>query len=201
MRNAAGRAAQRRATVELTISSTGRYNASTVRPPISYTIDSSDVIVEVNHAWFDFAHGNDAADLAAAAVGRPLWSFIAGATVRGVYKDLLQRVREGAVVSIPFRCDSPSVRREMTLTMRPLENGAVQFESSLVAETQQAVIDTPVSGLVHACSWCKRVLCESDWLDLEAAVRRLGLFLSDAEHLISHTICPECEQRVTALEG
>ena len=66
-----------------------------MRSPVSYTIDSSDVIVEVHHAWFDFAHGNDAADLVAAAVGRPLWSFIAGATVRGVYKDLLQRVREG----------------------------------------------------------------------------------------------------------
>jgi hypothetical protein len=49
---------------------------------------------------------------------------------------------------------------------------------------------------VPICSWCKRVLVEEEWREVEDAVQRLGLFDTETTPPLTHGICPECAIRV-----
>ena len=94
-----------------------RKEATAIHPPVfEYEIDASDVITQVNRHWEEFAEANDAPGLGARVVGTWLWKHFAGMEVKYIYRTLLERVREsGQSVSIPFRCDSPELRRRMSL--------------------------------------------------------------------------------------
>jgi|RhiMethySRZTD1v2_1073278.scaffolds.fasta_scaffold04862_8 hypothetical protein len=84
----------------------------------TYHIDAADRIVAVDAAWIAFAAANDAPDLPERVLGRPVWQFITNLTVRELYRTLFRRVRETrAGVTVTFRCDSPDVRRFMSLTV------------------------------------------------------------------------------------
>src|SRR5450631_2450126 len=87
--------------------------------PVSYQIDGHDDIISVNSAWKAFARSNGAPHLAEQVVGRSLWEFVSDGTTRQVYRDLLVRVRGGRTVTFSYRCDSPSLRRYMRMTMTP----------------------------------------------------------------------------------
>ena len=84
----------------------------------AYVIDRANRVVAVDDGWIAFAIGNDAPDLPGRVLGANLWTFIANATVQDLYSALFQRIRAtGREITIPFRCDSPSVRRFMKLTV------------------------------------------------------------------------------------
>ncbi len=167
-----------------------------------YVIDEKDTITSVSDSWDAFACDNSAPELVRdRVVGAPLWDFIAGSATREVYRRLLEQVRTHDIpLLIPFRCDSPDMRRFMRLVIAPIHEGAVQFDAVLVREEPRspaAFLDPSVvrtDELMLMCSWCKKIPAgESEWLELEEAIPRLDLF--GLEHLpeISHTICPNCE--------
>jgi hypothetical protein len=49
---------------------------------------------------------------------------------------------------------------------------------------------------VVVCGWCKRVDVSGDWLEVELAVTRLGLFNLTRLPQITHGICVDCRKRV-----
>ncbi len=51
--------------------------------------------------------------------------------------------------------------------------------------------------ILSVCSWCKAVLADQAWLEVEQAVMRLRLFAADALPRISHGICPACSERLS----
>jgi hypothetical protein len=84
----------------------------------TYHLDNSDRIVGVNADWIAFAIANGAPDLPGRVLGRAVWQFISNRTVRELYRTLFRRVRETrAPMTVTFRCDSPDVRRIMSLTV------------------------------------------------------------------------------------
>lgn len=109
-------------------------------------------------------------------MGRSLWEFVGDVTTRQVYRDLLARVRGGRTVSFPYRCDSPSLRRFMRMTMMPGAGNSVAFEGvTLRAEPRVLPMSTgpadpPIDALVRMCSWCKRVAMVGEWVELQLAV-------------------------------
>lgn len=170
-----------------------------------YHVDADDRIVHVSSRWEAFARANGAPELAGEAViGRPLLDFVSGLEAQEIYLAVLARVRASRrVVSLPFRCDAPGVRRFMVLEVVPSHAGGLSFVSRLTREEprpSQPLVDATVrrgGGLLNMCSWCKRVALDSGrWLEVEEAVSRLRLFEQDSMPEISHGVCNDCARGV-----
>jgi hypothetical protein len=172
-----------------------------------YRLDREDVIQWVDRGWDAFAARNGAPSLVASAVvGRPLFDFLTGSETRHIYTMLLRGVREsGQPVSVPFRCDAPTLRRSMELTIAPETAGALLLSTRLIDRAEQPEVALLAADPARAgdcfllmCSWCKRVEVEGAWSDVEAAVQRLRLFELATLPQITHGMCPACEQEIRA---
>lgn len=168
-----------------------------------YVIDDGDRITSVSGSWDLFAAHNDGGARATDVVGQPLWDFVAHDTTRHVYRDLIARVRSGRRVAFSYRCDSPTLRRFMRMTISPGTDGAVTFESEVMrseARDAPAVTISPdvqTGDLLRVCGWCKRVaVTDTEWVEVELAVERLGLMADHSPVGVTHGMCPECFTRV-----
>ena len=172
---------------------------SDAKDPLWYVIDGDDRLVQVSTGYFDFAARNDLPG-ADRALGRPLWDFVAGESVRAVQKAFIRRVRRsGMTVVLPFRCDGPEVRREQLLTVGPAEGGEmIVFMTQVVAELprpRQALLDRRRERgkrTVVMCSWCDRVKEGSAWVEVEQAALALGLTGDGDMPRIRYDLCEEC---------
>lgn len=170
-------------------------------PRYRYTVDAHDTITGVSPLWLGFARENGAAQLTAEAViGQDLWRFICGTETIQFYRAILQRVRTTARrIVVPFRCDSPTLRRYMRLDITRGDQGAVQFEGILehVEPMTRLNLLDPVFPRSHEvltmCSCCKRVLLEPHgWLNIEDAAARLHLFEQEQAPHVRQAVCFEC---------
>jgi hypothetical protein len=48
------------------------------------------------------------------------------------------------------------------------------------------------------CGWCDRFLVDGEWVEVEEAVARLGLFQLPEMPAISHGVCPDCTEMLIA---
>jgi hypothetical protein len=133
-----------------------------------YRIDASDTITFVSPEWLRFAEENEAPELTEAAViGKTIWRFITGIETRILYEDLFGglRARRSEII-IPFQCDSPTVIRRMSLTLRSLGTGGIECEGRLL----QVKTREPVAILsrwaarsdesIQICSLCRFLLVQ-----------------------------------------
>ena len=165
-----------------------------------YRIDAYDLIDYVGENWAIVAHDNDAPQLADGVVGKPLWYFVTDSGTQYIYESLLAKVRRmDRPLLIALRCDTPTMRRTLHLTMHPLTSHGVEFHSRVVSRDPrpaQPLIDVTVprsDRMVCICSWCKRVQSSKNtWLEVEEALGALGIFLQDTMPLLTHGICPGC---------
>ena len=89
--------------------------------------------MRANPTWTTFALENEGkAVLPERVIGRPLWSFVADATTRQLYRAMVKKARAGERLAFPFRCDSPSRRRFMEMHDRGGEDGEVEFAARLL---------------------------------------------------------------------
>ncbi len=166
-----------------------------------YRINADDIIEFVNDDWISFARENGMAGDPEDVIGTPLRSHIAGEEVRYIYDHICRRVRElGKSEEIPYRCDSPSVRRLLTLRIIPGTNRGLEFHSRIVKEEARErvlLIDSNIERsheLILMCAWCKKVKGSKKWLEIEDAVGHLRLFEEASCPIISHGICHECKK-------
>ena len=167
-----------------------------------YRVDASDTITYVNPQWAKFARENDANSLAAAsAVGRSLWDYVSGADTQQVYRHLFAEVRAGRTITVPFRCDSPTLRRYQEMRLTPLREGGIECESRLLKQEVRdlgplALLETGGTRSnvsITMCSWCKRVQDPvGTWLDLEKAVAVMQLLSTHPPPAVTHGICSSC---------
>jgi len=178
-----------------------RFPSSGMSEIFLYQVDSADLLITVDAAWLEFAQKNLARDLVRENIlGKPIWSFFSGYQVEEVYGSLFRRVRlKQQPIVLPFRCDSPTERRLMELNLSPLVEGGIHLESTMVqVERRKAVplFDYAVrrsKEFVIVCSWCKKIRVADEWLEVEVAVERLGLFHVPTFPQLSHGICPPCK--------
>jgi hypothetical protein len=120
---------------------------------------------------------------------------------------LLRRVRsELRSVDLPFRCDSPAVRREMDIRIASQGSGRfVVFSAQLRGEEQRdefqplLAVETPRGEqTLTMCGWCDRFLVGGDWVEVEEAAARLRLFELPSLPAISHGVCPDCSEMLLA---
>ena len=120
---------------------------------------------------------------------------------------LLRRIRsEVRAVELPFRCDGPDVRREMTLRISANESGRLVLFSARMrdelprAEPQRLLDSEAPRGeeTVEMCGWCDRFFVDDEWVEIEVAAKRLRLFARDELPAITHGICPACSELLLA---
>jgi hypothetical protein len=103
---------------------------------------------------------------------------------------------------VPFRCDSPELRRDMTMEIVPLEGGLLEFRCHLDKAEPRAAVPTTFEetdpsrpALILSCSWCKRIKTADGWLEIEAFVAERRVFLTDEPLRVTHGICEPCLER------
>jgi hypothetical protein len=172
-----------------------------------FRLDAEARIVGVNRGWDDFARENGAPELAGdAVVGRCLWDFVTGAETRDLYEHLFHTVRQRRrTLRLPFRCDSPSLRRFMEMRIAPRKAGELECVSTLLRTEARPAIPlfdahAPRTGdFVQACSLCRRILdATGRWVEVERAVSSLDLFGSLRVPRLHHAVCPACHLEVRA---
>jgi hypothetical protein len=120
---------------------------------------------------------------------------------------LVRRIRgEARSVDLACRCDGPGVRREMDIHIAAPSSGRfVLFSASLRAEQRREVFQPLLSSdaprgeeTLTMCGWCDRFLVGGQWVEVEEAVARLGLFRLPLLPAISHGVCPDCGEMLIA---
>jgi hypothetical protein len=175
------------------------------RGDVVYRIDERDRIVFCDEGWDAFAAANDGEAAASARVLlRPLWDFVSDPTTRDLYRQVILRARAARTLRFTIRCDSPTRRRLLELSVSPGEGGWVEFRTRVLAEEERP--PQPLwepraarSGeLLRVCGWCKKVFVGDGWAEVEEAADRLKLFELPALPLLTHGICEACYGRVAA---
>ena len=169
-----------------------------------YGVDESDVIDFVDRWWLAYATENGAVGLEeASVVGRPIWEFIVDESTIALYREIHQRVRStGRAIDVPFRCDSPRLRRYMQLTISRQDNGKLLYESMVIKTVPRhrlAVLDPMTkrsTSFLTMCSFCKRSLIEpSGWLEMEDIALRLRMDDQPTVPQLRYTVCPDCNNQ------
>lgn len=185
---------------------------------IAYVVDRDGVIDAVGQRhWRAFATANGGCGLLdqEAVIGRSLFDFIRGERVVSIYQRCLDLVFTARIpgARIASRCDSPGVRRELSITVTPIVNGHgvehVLFQSLTVAEQQRPPIDlfdfaaierrpcAHALPILAMCSYCQAVRYplgadeeddDGQWITAEDYYHRGG----HAQVRLSHGVCPPC---------
>jgi hypothetical protein len=170
-------------------------------PTYLYRITPGDLVEFVNDAWIRFAEENGTPTLPQKVIGSSLWQHISGPEVAHLSRQLLAKIREMKTeVSVPFRCDSPSMRRFMRMNIIPLDQGRIEFRTWVEREE---LVQHPIrlldpcatqniAGLIRMCSWCKKIHKNGCWLEIEDAIEQLRLFDPQTIPAITHGICDHC---------
>lgn len=173
---------------------------------LSYAIDENDHLIRVDEGYYRFAEENGWRE-AGGSLGRSLWDYVSGHEMKKLQRLLVRRIRdEVRDVELPFRCDGPGVRREMTVRIVARPGGRVvlfsaRLRSQLLRELVQPLLDPEAprtEETIEMCGWCDRFEVDGEWVEVEEAARRLGLFERSELPRLSHGICPDCNQLLLA---
>jgi hypothetical protein len=167
---------------------------------LSYAIDEHDHLVRVDDGYYRFAEENGWSD-AGASLGRSLWDYVSGRELVKLQRLLVRRVRdEVGDIELPFRCDGPAVRREMDIRIVARRGGRVVLFSARLRSEEEREVPQPLLDpeaprgheMLEMCGWCDRFEVDGEWLEVEQAAKRLGLFQRPELPALSHGICPDC---------
>lgn len=193
---------------------------------VAYLLDGAGTITAIGRRnWNAFARANDGGSLAdgVGVIGRSLFDFIAGDTVRATWERAFNGIvaRNRGCGRVAIRCDSPSVRRDLLVMLTPVfvdgRVGRVLVQSLTINESprpavglfdfgrmlQAAALD-PRLPILAMCSFCQSVRHpagsdegDGEWVSAEAYYRRGG----SSRVRISHGLCPVCYAREAAAEA
>lgn len=170
-----------------------------------YRIDPQGLITYANNHWFDFAVENNCHYLTQERViNSNLWGYISNDETRHLYQLLVKKVlKEGESIVLPFRCDSPEIRRFMQMRISQADSSQCEFQCRIVKEEYRDPVDildpstARCEDYLRMCSWCKKVDAGNErWVEVEKAILELDLFAEQYPPEITHTICPDCMEIV-----
>lgn len=173
---------------------------------VRYRIDDRDTIVFVDETWDRFAESNDGAEITSSLIlGRSLWDFISDEATLQLYQHLVARIRQGRQAKFDFRCDSPSCRRHLAMTIHALPAGSIEFSTQCLRIEERPPMALLARGTTRSveslrvCAWCNRIdLSSAEWLEVEVAVERLKLFESSQLPQLTHGMCMACFARMSS---
>jgi len=167
-----------------------------------YRIDGNDIIRQVSRNWQKFLDQNDGPSNLAERniVGKSIWDYISGKETIQLYKIVFEKVRRNQKeLKIPFRCDSPDIKRYLTLSLIPAPGNGIDFVSRIIKTEKRASVELLRNDIkrskemINMCSMCKKIRISGNrWEEIETAIDELNLFHGRVLPEISHGICPAC---------
>lgn len=189
--------------------------------PLSIRVDRTNRIVAIGGPWDEVALANGGAAVVVERVlGTGLIDHVHGDPARMLVLTVLDRVRRfGTPRSVPYRCDTPHLKRWMEMTLTPAPDGTVTFEHRLLrSESMQRPVrfaaarpGAPRRPAIIRCSSCNRVRDASGWhepdavrFSAEAVDRPPGTAVGapprpDAPILVGYGVCDACRARIERL--
>jgi hypothetical protein len=171
---------------------------------IVYRVNARNEIVFVSRGWDRFAASNDGERIMSSLIlQQPLFDFVADPTTRALYRRVLDLARTGRALRFELRCDSPSCRRLLAMTVTPAENGDVDFCTHVLSAQEresQALLDPDVARsdeILRDCSWCNRIEIDGKWIEVEDAIESLKLFEQSYLPAMQHGVCEPCFAKMT----
>ena len=174
----------------------------------NYTLAADNRIASVTPRWLAFAQENGAPELTEeAVVGQPFSNFVAGLHTQRLYESIYDRVRsDDLVVVLPFRCDSPTLQRNMIMRIGKHSRDELAVQCTLVnTEPRRHVPLLDRHALrndltLTICSLCLQALVEPvGWLEIEDAIITLHLLERETVPQVIYSICPRCGDWETRL--
>jgi uncharacterized CHY-type Zn-finger protein len=171
---------------------------------VIYHIDNEGRIVYLSDEWQAFADENQASTLTPNHVlNKHLNDFIADKKCRQLYDLLIDAARTShRTIQFPYRCDSPAKRRFMNMEITQLDQCTTQLTSCVEREESRETVpllDSSIertSEFIVICGMCKKIRISSDeWLEVEKAIERLGLFNAEYLPQLTQSLCYECLER------
>lgn len=156
--------------------------------PVVYSIDSDNLITDVNAAWGDFLSENSeigAPDI----LGRSLLDFVSGKVTRQFWLRQFDLARERGALSVEYRCDAPGLKRWMRMELRRIEgNGLRIFNELLASEKRPApVYFLPATqrgkDTFICCSLCSRIKDADRWCEPDGRV---------STYRVTYGLCQDC---------
>ncbi len=184
---------------------------------VVYLTDTDGKIINLGrHNWNAFASANNGHALidGETVLGQSVFGFIAGSEVRGCYERCFAAILGERLefIRVMSRCDSPSTRRQLWITMRPVLSrrrvGGLLVQALVVSEELRPPVDLfdfaalgvaarsrPILPMLTMCSSCQNVRFppnsaegSGEWITAEDYYRKGG----DSAVHVSHGLCPEC---------
>ena len=161
---------------------------------VSYTLDDDDVIVEVEGDW-SMVEGD--------VIGSSIWTHVRSEGLRDLYRRLFERTRGGESIVFDYRCDSPTHRRYMRMTVERADE-LLRLKSTLLREVER---DAPLAvvaasrgqTLISRCSVCNAYGVGARWTDITDAVTAHRLLSDDRPVRVVHSVCPTCHGSLSAI--
>ena len=184
------------------------YTPMSVAQPIVYRIDPRAEIVFVNSAWDEFAQQNEGTEARSDSIlNQSIWSFIQGATLRGLYHQVIECARRGSILKFSFRCDSPTLVRWYDMKVAPIEGNLVEFRSTIVRERERSPepllkkADPNAKLVLEACSICLKLNLAGEWITIEELLAKRPMLEGEDADRLHHGICNDCfEEMRTKIE-
>ncbi len=163
-----------------------------------YVIDASNCVVDLDSDWDSSLSNNGGAAHATRdrVLGRPLDQFLAGDATKMFVRAALDAARRfGQTRTLPYRCDSPTERRQFEMVISPAGDGQVRVEHRLVSsQVRPARADKPSthSSAGWRCSQCLAVRHAGSqcWVSADVA----GLHVTEGP--LAQDVCPSCASRL-----
>ena len=160
-----------------------------------YLVDNMDRVVKVSPNWDGFAKENDGDDVVAKYVlGRPLREFIVGDSTRMWMLALISSVRSSNKEVIRFyRCDSPTEKRFMKMTVSPEDDGSVFVSNKLLRREHMNRVHFSYNRIaeLERCSICNKVQIGDAWIEPDA-IRTLDIYNSVDKFEVIYSVCSDC---------
>ena len=172
-----------------------------------YSLNEDNIITNYSKNFPSFARNNDwQLDMEPEAVmGRSIFDFISGIETQHLYQVLFEHCRKGKHIGpIPFRCDSPTERRFLELTLRLLPDNHIDIITVLLKTEPRPPVrilqaDTPrTEQFIKICSMCKKVFVDDEWVEIEEALIRMKLFEQERLPQLTHGLCNSCYEAAIA---
>lgn len=173
-----------------------------------YSLDAEDRLVAVNERRVT-PSDSVGRDLGIGAgdtlVGRSVWELLSDFTTQHFFRLLFGRARlDQRAITLPYRCDTPTLVRHFELRIVPDKSGALSVLSRSVLEIARPAVDLLDATVprshewVRLCGWCKRLDLDGRWEEIEVALACRPAWLQWPPPNVTHGICDDCERSISA---
>jgi len=183
---------------------------------ITYIASRAGLLLAIGERrWNEFSRENSGQHSdAQTLLGRNLFDFIKGESVKAIYQSSHATLIEDAKAKISFeyRCDAPHIERRMLMSISPIQHDgdetAILYQSQVLDERVRVPMmiyssdncrrSHNVEDHTSICDFCSKIAwpvgsaqINQDWISAAAYYRRGG----SAQVRLSHGICPACFDR------